>query len=148
MGQARGRVPFSDADVIEGVDVVLLVKQTGALLGSWTRNAVDLEVVSVMTATFFGSIETIMQAMRGETPETLRVTAEECQIVAVRLESRSLLVLIGSAAIGEGAFRRAAQDLAAKLEGPPPFRGQGPKEIAPSLTRRPPDSKASARRQT
>ena len=54
--EARG-VLFSDADIAEPLDAVLLLKRTGTLLGAWTRRPADLEVLSVMTATLLGSVE-------------------------------------------------------------------------------------------
>ncbi len=99
-------------------------------MSAWTRDPAHLDIISVMTATLLGSAETIAQAVCGETPGTLWVESERCQILAVRLESQSILVLIAPTATRESEVRRAARILAARISESPPRRTREPEPVA------------------
>jgi len=105
---------FSDA-ADEGLDAVVLLKRSGTVLGAWSRGSVDLDVVCVMTATLLGSVETIVQAMHCQVPQTLRIESENCQLLATRLESQATLVLIAPTGLREADLRRTARAYAARL---------------------------------
>src|SRR5713101_4428803 len=65
----------------EPLEVVLLITRTGAQLGAWTRNAVPVDVLSVMAATLVGSIETMMTALGASSPREVSLRAAMRQIV-------------------------------------------------------------------
>src|SRR5438094_149323 len=57
--------PIDLSSVVESrepLEAVLLITRTGTQLGTWTRNSVPVDVLSVMAATLVGSIETWMAA--------------------------------------------------------------------------------------
>lgn len=116
LGEERG-VLFSDADITGPLDAVLLLKRTGTLIGAWTRKPADLDVLCVMTATLLGSVDTMVQALRCDTPRTLRMETDQCQLLAVRLGSSAVLVLIAPLSMREADLRRSARALSDKFGG-------------------------------
>ncbi|TLZ52756.1 MAG: hypothetical protein E6K18_02185 [Methanobacteriota archaeon] len=107
---------FSQPETEDAIDAVLLMKRTGTVLGAWTRKDVNLEIISVMTATLLGSVESIVLAMGCESPQVLRVESERCQMLATRLTSPEVLVVFAPREVSEARVRRSMREIAAKLE--------------------------------
>ena len=111
-GETGARLSEQD---LAGLSAVVLLRRTGTVLGAWSRDRVNMDVVSVMTATLLGSAETIAQAMQGEVPRTLTVRSEGFRLLATRLESQSILVLVGPSSMRESDLRLAARHLAPRF---------------------------------
>src|SRR5207247_6108285 len=61
------------------IEVALLMRRTGTILGAWTKGDVSREIVSVMAATMLGSIETMSEALGCPTPQRWVVGTGRCR---------------------------------------------------------------------
>ncbi|HEV8594533.1 MAG TPA: roadblock/LC7 domain-containing protein [Thermoplasmata archaeon] len=107
---------FLSPEETRGLDAVLLLRRTGTVLRSWARESVNLDVISVMSATLLGSVESIVQAMGCAAPKTLLVESEHCRMTATQLSSQAVLVLMAPATMAQGELRRAGRSIVTRLE--------------------------------
>ncbi len=112
-GEFQSRNVLAPASALEAV---LLIRRTGALVDAWTRHPIPREVVTVMAATMIGSIETLVGALGGASPETVLVEVDDRRILATKMDSYSLLVAIAAPKVSEAALRREAQQIATRIK--------------------------------
>ena len=104
-------------DPQRSLDAALLLRRTGTPLAAWTRESVPLDVISVMTATLVGSVETMVEAVHRASPRSIRVETDECQMVAMRIDPKTILVLVAPRGVREGQLDQQAHQLAAQVTG-------------------------------
>ncbi len=102
---------LSSAGVDGTLEAVFLLKQTGIALASWTRQSVPQEVVSVMAATLWGSLDTMIRTLGGEAPRSALVEIEDRRILAMTVEPNWTLFLVASKNAGKRRLRREAQQI-------------------------------------
>jgi predicted regulator of Ras-like GTPase activity (Roadblock/LC7/MglB family) len=116
-----GMLEDAAAAVLETVDpngsieVALLMRRTGAILGTWTKGDIPREVVSVMAATMIGSIETMSEALGFPTPERTAVETERNRMLAEKFEPQGLLVLVATNDLSTEALQRASRQMLDRL---------------------------------
>ncbi len=106
---------FDPSEFDGTLEAVLLLKKTGITLASWTRDAVPREVVSVMAATMWGSLDTMIRTLGGEPPRSAYLELEDRQILALQVEPNWTLLLVGPSTLGKRRLRREAQRILQRL---------------------------------
>ena len=104
--------PIDLSSVVESrepLEAVLLITRTGTQLGTWTRNSVPVDVLSVMAATLVGSIETMMTALGASSPHEVSLSKVNAQVV---------LVIVAAGGMTEVALRATMRQIVKAL---PPF---------------------------
>ena len=87
---------FETIDSKGSIEVALLMRRTGTILGAWTKGGVSREIVSVMAATLLGSIETMSEALGCPSPERALVETDRCRMFAETFEPHGVLVLVAT----------------------------------------------------
>src|SRR2546428_12978547 len=77
---------FETIDTNGFIEVALLMRRTGKILGAWTKREISPEIVSVMAATLLGSIETITEALGRPRHERAVLETERCRMLAEDVE--------------------------------------------------------------
>ncbi len=117
---------FALIDPSDALDGAILLKRNGQTVGGWTRNAVPLEVVTVMAATMIGSLETLLETLGESTPETLALTTGKTRIFMQKVEPQGALLVFSSADVAESQLKEAARRLVSRLpQQTPPARPSG-----------------------
>jgi predicted regulator of Ras-like GTPase activity (Roadblock/LC7/MglB family) len=106
---------LSGIDPELGLDAALFVRRTGLVLASWTREGIRLDVVSVMAATMLASVDTIIEAIGGPTPDVISVDTDAHQVVATKVTSRAFLVVIAPKTVSRTVVRKTMRGLNARL---------------------------------
>ncbi len=106
---------FSPADFDGAFEAAFLLKQTGIALAAWTRAPVAQEVVSVMAATMWGSLDTMVRTLGGEGPQSALLEIEGRRILATRVSPNWTLLLVASRSIGKGRLRQEAQRILERI---------------------------------
>lgn len=101
-----------------GLDAVFVLKRNGQALSGWTRRPSPPDVVSVMTATLFGSSETLLETLGKGSPAELLVTADSTRFLVRRAGGGSLVLVVGPASVPDAQLRTAAAKVAALLVRP------------------------------
>jgi predicted regulator of Ras-like GTPase activity (Roadblock/LC7/MglB family) len=70
-----------------------------------------------MAATLVGSVETMVEAVHCASPQSIRIEADQCQMLATKVDPRTILALIAPARIPEARIRQQARVLASQLAG-------------------------------
>jgi predicted regulator of Ras-like GTPase activity (Roadblock/LC7/MglB family) len=117
MDEAVWRNLVMAADPDGFLDAALLLRRTGAPLAAWTRAAVPVDVVCVMAATLVGSVETMVEAVHGASPQSIRMESDQCQMLATKVDPRTILALITPSRIPEARIRQMARVLTSQLTG-------------------------------
>jgi len=99
----------------EPIEAVLLITRTGAQLGAWTRNTVPLEVLTVMAATFLGSIETLLAALGGTSPQEVSMVVDSRRVLAAKLNAQVVIVFVAGGQMAEGDLRTAMRRIVKAL---------------------------------
>jgi len=99
----------------DGLEAVLLLKRTGVHVASWVRESASLEVLTVMSATALGSVQTIVEAIGGESPQEVLIETEACRMLFTTVEPQTLLVLIGQKDARESTLRQEARRLITRV---------------------------------
>ena len=102
---------FSSAELGGSLEAAFLLKQTGIPLAAWTRSPVPHEVISVMAATLWGSLDTMVRALGGAGPRSAMVEVEDRRILATLVEPNWTLLLIAPRSVGKRRLRHEAQRL-------------------------------------
>ncbi len=97
------------------LDAVLHLRRTGTLLEAWTRHPIPMDVVTVMTATMMGSIETLVGAIGGSSPQSVFLEVDDRPILVSKVDFNSFLVAIGAPTAGEDLVRRETRRILAQL---------------------------------
>src|SRR6267143_2446068 len=98
-----------------GLDAVLLLRRTGLVLASWTREGIRHDIVGVMAATMLASIDTIIETLGGSTPRSVSIESDQHQMVATKVNSKSFLVLIAPKRVSRRVVRKATRDILSDL---------------------------------
>ncbi len=106
---------FADADFEGTLEAAFLLKQTGIALASWTRDQVPREVISVMAATMWGSLDTMVRTLGGEGPRSALLEIEGRRILAMQVEPNWTLLLIAPRTVGKRRLRHEAQRIVERL---------------------------------
>lgn len=116
---AVGHEAFSrlfSASEFEGIlEAVFLLKQTGIPVAAWTRAQVSHEVVSVMAATMWGSLDTMIRALGGEGPRSALVEVGSRRILATQIEPHWTLLLVAPSSVGKRRLRSEAQRIVERV---------------------------------
>jgi len=99
---------FEAIDANGFIEVALLMRRTGKILGAWTKGEISPEIVSVMAATMLGSIETISEALGRPSPERAVVETEGCRMLAEKFEPHGVIVLMATKDLSADALQRAS----------------------------------------
>ncbi len=100
---------FDSADLDGFLEAAFLLKQTGIALASWTRVPVPLEVISVMAATMWGSLDTMVRTLGGQSPRSALLEIDERCILVKPVEPNWTLLLVAGRDVGKRRLRREAQ---------------------------------------
>jgi len=100
------------------LEAVLLITRTGAQLGAWTRNPVPIDVLSVMSATLVGSIETLMTALGAASPREVSLMIDGRRVFVSKVNAQVVLVIVAAGGMTEVALRAATRQIVKSL---PPF---------------------------
>lgn len=106
---------LSAIDTESGLDAVLFLRKTGAVLASWTREGIRLDVVSVMAATMLASVDTIVEALGGPSSRSITVTSHDRQIVATKVGSQAFLFVIAPNSVSAKYVRTTVRRLVERL---------------------------------
>jgi predicted regulator of Ras-like GTPase activity (Roadblock/LC7/MglB family) len=82
------------------LEAALLLKTTGVPLATWTRDSVPLDVLSVMAATMWGSLDTIVHTLGGPGLRSALIEAGDRRILLAYLDPNLALFLVGSRSMG------------------------------------------------
>src|SRR5437016_8781440 len=88
--------PIDLSSVVESrepLEAVLLITRTGTQLGTWTRNSVPVDVLSVMAATLVGSIETMMTALGASSPHEVSLMIDGRRVFMSKVNAQVVLVI-------------------------------------------------------
>ena len=100
------------------LEAVLLITRTGAQLGAWTRNPVPIDVLSIMSATLVGSIETLMTALGAASPREVSLMIDGRRVFVSKVNAQVVLVIVAAGGMTEVALRAAMRQIVKSL---PPF---------------------------
>lgn len=106
---------FSPPTLDSALEAAFLLKSTGIPVAGWTRSNVPHEVISVMAATMWGSLDTIARTLGGSSPRSVVIEAEERRIYALQVPPNWMLFLVAPRSIGKRRLRREAQRIIASL---------------------------------
>lgn len=107
---------FASSDFDGSLEAALLLKHTGIPLASWTRATVPKEIVSVMAATMWGSLDTMVRSLGGEAPRSAYLEVEDRRMLALQVEPNWTLLLVGPSSIGKRRLRREAQRILERMD--------------------------------
>ncbi|HYV08986.1 MAG TPA: roadblock/LC7 domain-containing protein [Thermoplasmata archaeon] len=111
--QERGASILSIVDPEGPLDAALLLRQTGILVAGWTRDAVPQEVLTVMAATMFASVQTIAETLGDASPSSILVETESRRLFATKFGTDEL-ILVAPKSATEGFLRQVARRIVRK----------------------------------
>lgn len=120
---------------------MLLLRRTGALIASWSRNGAAADVVSVMAATLYGSIETMVGALGSPAPSSVFLETDLRRMLLSRVGSQNVLLLVAARSVRRSVLRRELQRLSSTLSAaePPEVReSETDREISGAIVVREP----------
>jgi len=97
------------------IEVALLIRRTGTILGAWTKGDIPREIVSVMAATMLGSIETMSEALGCPSPDRAMIETESCRMLAEKFEPQGVLILVASNEMPAEALQRVSRQMLQRL---------------------------------
>ena len=106
---------FTGPELDGSLEAAFLLKQTGIALAAWTRSPVPQEVLSVMAATLWGSLDTMIRTLGGQPPHSAVLEIEERRILAMQVEPNWTLLLVAPHQVGKRRLRHAAQRILANI---------------------------------
>jgi len=107
---------LSAIDPDAGLEGVLFLRKTGAVLASWTREGVRLEVLSVMAATMLASVDTIVETLGGPSSTSTWVVSGDRQFVVTKVGSQAFLFLVAPKSLSQRILGTMNQDLLSALK--------------------------------
>ena len=113
--------PIDLSSVVESrepLEAVLLITRTGTQLGTWTRNSIPVDVLSVMAATLVGSIETMMTALGASSPHEVSLMIDGRRVFVSKVNAQVVLVIVAAGGMTEVALRATMRQIVKAL---PPF---------------------------
>ncbi len=116
---AVGQEGFSDLfapNEFDGtLEAAFLLKPTGIPVAAWTRAPVSQEIISVMAATLWGSLDTMIRALGGDGPRSAFLEVEDRCILATLIESQWTLLLVAPRSLGKTRLRGEAQRIVERV---------------------------------
>ncbi len=106
---------FSTSELDGTLEAAFLLKATGIALAAWTRAPVPQEVVSVMAATMWGSLDTMVRTLGGEAPDSAYLELEDRRMLAMQVEPNWMLLLVGPRTTGRRRLRHEAQRILERI---------------------------------
>ncbi len=106
---------FSLPGLDPALEAAFLLKSTGILIAGWTQAAIPHEVVSVMAATMWGSLDTMVRTLGGRGPESVMFEVDERRIFALAVPPNWTLLLVAPRSVGKRRLRREAHRLVALI---------------------------------
>lgn len=102
---------FSLEELDDALEAAFLLKQTGIPVAAWTRHPVPQDVMSVMAATLWGSLDTMVRTLGGTGPRSAMLEVEGRRIFATVVEPNWTLLLVAPRSVGKRRLRNEAQRL-------------------------------------
>ena len=112
---------FDFSSIIEPkspLEAVLVISRTGKQLGSWTRNPVSTEVLTVMAATLVGSVDTLVGALGVASPPEVTLTVDGRRIFVAKVNPQVAILIVASITMSEGSLRTIARRIAERIPSP------------------------------
>lgn len=109
-GDSISRI-FSREELDDALEAAFLFKQTGIPIAAWTRNPVPQDVMSVMAATLWGSLDTMVRTLGGTGPRSAMLEVEDRRMLATLVEPNWTLLLVAPRSVGKRRLRNEAQRL-------------------------------------
>ena len=106
---------FSPLEQDGTLEAGFLLKTTGIPLAAWTRNPVPQEVISVMAATLWGSLDTIVRTLGGSGPRYAMLEVEERRILVSQVGPNLTLLLVAQRSLGTRRLRSTAQRIVERV---------------------------------
>jgi predicted regulator of Ras-like GTPase activity (Roadblock/LC7/MglB family) len=106
---------FTSLDTDGPIKGAFLLRRTGVSIASWTQPGIPSEILSVMSATLIGSVDTIAGALAFATPQTVSVETNEFRLLATHAEGQTLLVLIAPRSASDSYLRHVSRQVLTKL---------------------------------
>jgi predicted regulator of Ras-like GTPase activity (Roadblock/LC7/MglB family) len=121
-GTARGDLGslLGNVDAAGQLDGVLLLTSGGDVLAGWNRGRGRQEVLSIMSATMIGSVDVLLEELRGRRPRRMIVEADLQRILVLRTREDNLLVLLAPSAVSKKDLYASGKLLLGRLAGLPP----------------------------
>ena len=106
---------FVPSDFDGLLEAAFLLKPTGIALAAWTRSPIPQEVVSVMAATLWGSLDTLVRTLGGRGPRSALLEVEGRRILAMQIEPNWMLLLVAPHSVGKRRLRHEAQRIVERV---------------------------------
>ncbi len=107
---------FTNLDADTPLKAAFLIRRTGVTIASWSKDAVSSEILSVMSATMIGAVDTIAQTIGCPSPQIVSIEADDCRMLAAHAEAQGLLlVLIAQRSTSESYLRHLSRQILAKI---------------------------------
>lgn len=111
---------LGDVETAEQLDGVFLLTSGGDVLGGWSRGRVRQEVLSIMSATMIGSVDVLLEELRGQRPRRVLVEAGGQRLLVMRTKDDNLLVLLAPSSVSTKRLSASARALQDRLFALPP----------------------------
>ena len=106
---------FSSAEFADGLAAAFLLKSTGTEVASWTRSRVPREVIGVMAATMWGSLDTMVRTLGGAGPRSMLLETEDRHFLEMQIEPNSVLLLVAPRSVGRRQLQHEARRILDRL---------------------------------
>ena len=93
------------------LDGVILMSGSGDVLAGWSHRGLRQEVLSIMSATLTGSVEMLLEEIRGRKPRQILVEADDRRLLVSRTGDDALLVLVAPLSVSKSRLTALASDL-------------------------------------
>lgn len=106
------------------LDGVFLMTGGGEVLAGWSRRGLREDVLTVMSATMTGSVDVLLEELRGRRPRQILVEADDRRLMVVRTREDALLVLLAPKNLSRLRLTAVAQELIRRLADLPERQGE------------------------
>lgn len=113
---------FASFDPLGPLEAAVVFRRNGRVLASWLKNPAAVEVVSVMSATLMGSVDTLLETLRDPGSSVMLIGVERRKILLQKVEPSSAIVLIAPSEASEAWLREVVGRIMARLPAPPESR--------------------------
>jgi predicted regulator of Ras-like GTPase activity (Roadblock/LC7/MglB family) len=120
---------FANSRLDSGLEAVVLMKATGIIVAAWTRAPIPREILGVMAATMWGSLDTLVRTLGGSAPRSVIVEVDERRIVARPVPPSWMLLLVAPRSLRKSRLIRETERIAARL---PLSHQEGPARPMPA----------------
>ena len=102
---------FAPTEFEATLDAVFLIKRSGSALAAWTRAPAPLDVVSVMAATMWGSLDTMLCTLGSRAPRSALLEIEDRRILMQLVEPNWALLLVAPATVDKRRLSHVAHQI-------------------------------------